>query len=207
MAETLAKRCLRFFVSLPTNLMYMVSLRELFFIFFKIGAFTLGGGYAMLTMVEQAIVTKKKYIEKDEFWDLIAVLQSLPGVFALNTALYVGYKLRGRWGAFWASLGAVLPSFIAILLIAMCFTEIKGNEYVERLFRGIRPCVVALIAVPAVNLIKKNCKNWVTILIALVSAGLIWWFKISPIWIIVVVSIAAVAYGMYNYKKMEGGDK
>lgn len=126
----------------------MVSLRELFIIFFRIGAFTLGGGYAMLTMVERDIVTKRKYIEKEEFWDLIAILQSLPGVFAVNTALYVGYKLRGRWGAFWASLGAVLPSFIAIILIAMCFTEIKDNEFVERLFKGIRPCVVALIAVP-----------------------------------------------------------
>lgn len=185
----------------------MVSLKELFVIFFKIGAFTLGGGYAMLTMVEDAIVTKRKYIEKEEFWDLIAVLQSLPGVFALNTALYVGYKLRGRWGAFWASLGAVLPSFLAIIIIAMCFTEIKDNEFVESLFKGIRPCVVALIAVPAVNLIKKNCKNWWMILIAILSAGLIWWFKVNPIWIIVVVSVAAVAYGMYGYNKMKGEQK
>lgn len=185
----------------------MVSLKELFVIFFKIGAFTLGGGYAMLTMVEDAIVTKRKYIEKEEFWDLIAVLQSLPGVFALNTALYVGYKLRGRWGAFWASLGAVLPSFLAIIVIAMCFTEIKDNEFVESLFKGIRPCVVALIAVPAVNLIKKNCKNWWMILIAILSAGLIWWFKVNPIWIIVVVSVAAVAYGMYGYNKMKGEQK
>lgn len=182
----------------------MVSLKELFWIFFRIGAFTLGGGYAMLAMVEQIVVTKKQYIEKDEFWDLIAVLQSLPGVFAVNTALYVGYKLRGRWGAFWAVLGAVLPSFLAIVLIAMCFTEIRDNEYVERLFRGIRPCVVALIAVPAFNLIRKNCKNWMMVLVALLSAGLIWWFKISPIWIIVVVSIGAVLYGMYGYDKMKG---
>lgn len=185
----------------------MVSLRELFVIFFKIGAFTLGGGYAMLTMVEQAIVTKRKYIDKEEFWDLIAVLQSLPGVFALNTALYVGYKLRGRWGAFGASLGAVLPSFLAIIVIAMCFTEIKDNEWVERLFRGIRPCVVALIAVPAVNLIKKNCKNWKMILVAVFSAVLIWWFKVNPIWIIAIVSVAAVIYGMYGYNKMKGQPK
>ncbi len=182
----------------------MVSLRELFIIFFRIGAFTLGGGYAMLTMVERDIVTKRKYIEKDEFWDLIAILQSLPGVFALNTALYVGYKLRGRWGAFWASLGAVLPSFIVIILFAMCFTEIKEKEFVVKLFEGIRPCVVALIAVPAVNLIKKNCKDWKMVLVAILSAVLIWWFKVNPIWIVVAVSVAAVAYGVYGCNKMKG---
>ena len=89
----------------------MVRLRELFGIFLRIGAFTLGGGYAMLSMVEMQIVTKKKYIPKDEFWNLIAVIQTLPGVFAINTALYVGYKLRGMKGALVAALGAALPSF------------------------------------------------------------------------------------------------
>ena len=103
----------------------MVPLRDLFTIFLQIGAFTLGGGYAMLAMVERSIVAKKGYIGKEEFWDMIAVVQTLPGVFAINTALYVGYKLRGKRGALCASVGAALPSFIAILLIAMFFADWK----------------------------------------------------------------------------------
>ena len=93
----------------------MVGLGKLFSIFLQIGTFTLGGGYAMLAMVEQAIVEKHKFMNKDEFWDLIAVVQTLPGVFAINTALYVGYKLGGKSGALVASLGAALPSFVAIM--------------------------------------------------------------------------------------------
>lgn len=183
----------------------MVSLRDLFTIFLKIGAFTLGGGYAMLTMVEQAIVARKRYLGKDEFWDMIAVVQTLPGVFAINTALYVGYKLRGKRGAFVSAVGAALPSFVAILLIAMFFTEIKDNEVVERIFRGVRPCVVALILVPAIRLIRKNCSDWKLMLVPLVAAGLIWWFKVSPIVIIVVVSVASLLYGVYFGHKMKGG--
>ena len=182
----------------------MVPLRELFSIFLQIGAFTLGGGYAMLAMVERSIVTKKRYIDKEEFWDMIAVVQTLPGVFAINTALYVGYKLRGKRGALCASVGAALPSFIAILLIAMFFAEVKDNELVERIFRGIRPCVVALILVPAVNLIRSNCKGWKMLPIPLISAALIGFFKVSPILIIVVVAVSALLYGIYFSKKMEG---
>lgn len=182
----------------------MVSLRDLFTIFLKIGAFTLGGGYAMLTMVEQAIVTKKKYLGKNEFWDMIAVVQTLPGVFAINTALYVGYNLRGKRGAFFSAVGAALPSFVAILLIAMFFTEIKDNEVVERIFRGVRPCVVALILVPAVRLIKQNCSSWKLALVPLLAALLIWWFKVSPILIILVVSVTSLLYGFYFNRKMKG---
>lgn len=178
----------------------MVGLFELFRIFFQIGAFTLGGGYAMLTIVEQKIVSQKKYIEKDEFWDLIAVVQTLPGVFAINTALYVGHKLRGVWGAFFATLGAALPSFIAILLIAMCFAEFKDNEMVESIFKGIRPCVVALILSPGINLIKKNGLSLKTVWIPIVAAIAIWWFEISPVYIVTMVIIGALLWGINKDK-------
>jgi chromate transporter len=171
-----------------------VGLFELFLIFFQIGAFTLGGGYAMLSMVEMKIVTKKGYLGKEEFWDLIAVAQTLPGVFAINTALYVGHKLRGKSGAFFSMLGAALPSFIAILLIAMFFMEVRGNEYVERLFRGIRPCVVALILSPAVNLIFKEGVSWKNIALPLVAAFLIFYFKVNPIWVISAVILFSLLY-------------
>lgn len=180
----------------------MVRLRELFGIFLRIGAFTLGGGYAMLSMVEMQIVTRKKYIPKDEFWNLIAVIQTLPGVFAINTALYVGYKLRGMKGALVAALGAALPSFVAILLISIFFTNFRENEYVERVFKGIRPCVIALIFVPAIRLIKNLKKSWKILWIPFVAAFLIWWLKVSPILIIVVACVTAVLLEMYSYKKL-----
>lgn len=180
----------------------MVRLRELFGIFLRIGAFTLGGGYAMLSMVEMQIVTKKKYIPKDEFWNLIAVIQTLPGVFAINTALYVGYKLRGMKGALVAAFGAALPSFVAILLISIFFTNFRENEYVERVFKGIRPCVIALIFVPAIRLIKNLKKSWKILWIPFVAAFLIWWLKVSPILIIVVACVTAVLLEMYSYKKL-----
>ena len=181
----------------------MVRLRELFGIFLQIGAFTLGGGYAMLSMVEMQIVTKKKYIPKDEFWNLIAVIQTLPGVFAINTALYVGYKLRGMKGALVAALGAALPSFVAILLISIFFTNFRENEYVERVFKGVRPCVIALIFVPAIRLIKNLKKSWKILWIPFVTAFLIWWLKVSPILIIVVACVTAVLLEMYSYKKLK----
>ncbi|MCQ2958778.1 MAG: chromate transporter [Bacteroidales bacterium] len=177
----------------------MVRLTELFRIFFQIGAFTLGGGYAMLAMVEMQIVTKKKYIEKDEFWDLISLVQTLPGVFAINTALYVGHKLRGTKGAIIAALGASLPSFIAILLIALFFKNFKENVFVEKIFKGIRPCVIAMIFVPAVRLIKNFGKNWKILWIPFVAAFIIWWFKISPILIIAVACACTLIFEAYSY--------
>ncbi len=180
----------------------MVRLKDLFLIFLQIGAFTLGGGYAMLSMVEMAIVTKRKYIAKEEFWDLIALVQTLPGVFAINTALYVGHKLRGKRGAIIAALGASLPSFIAILLIAIFFKNFKDNEIVESIFKGVRPCVVALILVPAIRLFKNLHATWKIAWVPFAAAFAIWWFKISPILIIVIACICALLFEFYSYKKI-----
>lgn len=185
----------------------MVGLFELFRIFFQIGAFTLGGGYAMLTMVENKIVTQRNYIPKDEFWDLISVAQILPGVFAVNTALYVGNRLRGKAGAIVAMVGAALPSFIAILLIATFFMGIRDNELVERVFLGIRPCVVALILSPAVKLIFKQKMSVRNLLIPLVAAFLIWWCKVNPVLIIAVVIFFSLFYCYFSNRPKEEAHK
>ena len=129
--------------------------KTLFQTFFKIGAFTLGGGYAMIPIIESEVVDKHQWIEKDEFLDLIAIAQSCPGVFAINISTFVGYKLKGRWGAFCTSLGAALPSFLIILGIAMFFHQFMHVGWIAAMFRGIRPAVVALIAVPTFNLAKR----------------------------------------------------
>ena len=119
--------------------------------FFKIGMFTLGGGYAMIPIIEAEVVDKNKWIEKEEFLDLIAIAQSCPGVFAVNISIFIGYKMRKLRGTLCTCIGTALPSFLIILLIAMFFHQFQDNSIVAAAFRGIRPAVVALIAVPTFN--------------------------------------------------------
>lgn len=123
--------------------------------FFKIGAFTLGGGYAMIPIIEAEVVDKYKWVDKEQFIDLIAVSQSCPGVFAINVSTFIGYKLKGTKGAICTTLGTALPSFLIILAIAMFFSQFEDNKIVAAMFRGIRPAVVALIAAPTFNLAKS----------------------------------------------------
>lgn len=174
---------------------------QLFYTFFKIGAFTLGGGYAMLPMVEKAVVDKKKWIGSDEFWDMIAVVQSLPGVFAVNTALYVGRRIAGLKGGLAAMLGAILPSFIIILLIATLFKDYKDNPTIERIFKGIRPCVVALILAPSIRMIQSAKLTWKTLLLFGTVVALIAWLKVASVYVIAAAIIGSAAYAYYHEKK------
>jgi len=169
---------------------------ELFFSFFKIGAFTIGGGYAMLSMVEKAVVDQKKWVANDEFWDMIAVVQSLPGVFAVNTALYVGHRVAGIKGAIAAMLGAIIPSITIILLLATVFREFRDNPVVERVFKGIRPCVVALILAPSLRMIKSAKVTWKTAIIPIAAVFLIWWCKVSPVYVILAAIAGSVIYAL-----------
>ena len=168
---------------------------ESFKTFFKIGIFTLGGGYAMIPLIEEEVVNKHRWVEKDEMLDLIAIAQSCPGVFAINIATFIGYKLNKTRGAIATALGTALPSFLIILAIAMFFSQFKDNPYVAAMFRGIRPAVVALIAVPTFNLGKRAQLNVWTIWIPVVSALLIWLLGVSPIWIIIAAGIGGYIYG------------
>lgn len=170
---------------------------QLFATFFKIGAFTLGGGYAMLSMVEKAVVDQKKWIDADEFWDMIAIIQSLPGVFAVNTALYVGHRINKTKGAVAAMLGAIIPSIVIILLLATVFREYRDQPVVERVFKGIRPCVVALILAPSLRMVKSAKLNWKTAVIPLATIFLIWWCKISPAFVILAAIAGSVIYAIY----------
>ena len=158
---------------------------ELIKTFFKIGIFTLGGGYAMIPLIEEEVVNRHKWVSKDEMLDLIAIAQSCPGVFAINIAIFIGYKLNKVRGALATTLGTALPSFLIILTIAMFFQQFKDNAIVAAMFKGIRPAVVALIAVPTFNLAKQAKLNKFTLWIPVVSALLIWLMGVSPIWIII----------------------
>ncbi len=167
----------------------------LFSTFFRIGLFTLGGGYAMIPIIEADVVDKRKWITREEFLDLIAIAQSCPGVFAINISIFVGYKLRRLPGAVCCALGTALPSFIIILLIAMFFHQFQDNPVVAAIFRGIRPAVVALIAVPTFNLARSARLTWATCWIPVACALFIWLLGVSPIYIIMAAALGGWAYG------------
>lgn len=161
----------------------------------------------MLSMVEKAVVDQKKWIENDEFWDMMAIVQSLPGVFAVNTALYVGEKVAGRKGAFASMLGAILPSIVIILLLATVFREFRDNPVVERIFKGIRPCVVALILAPSLRMIKSAKVTWKTAIIPILAVFLIWWCKISPAYVILTAIAGSLIYALIIERKAKEAEK
>lgn len=168
---------------------------EAFKTFFKIGAFTIGGGYAMIPVIESEVVDKHKWVSREEFIDLIAVAQSCPGVFAVNISIFIGYKLKQTKGAVITTLGTILPSFLIILLIAMCFRQFQDNEIVASIFRGIRPAVVALIAVPTYNLAKSAKINLTNCWIPIIGALLIYALGVNPIYILLIAGIGGYVYG------------
>lgn len=149
---------------------------QLFLTFLKIGAFTFGGGWAMISIIEKEIVDKHRWVSREEFLDLLAVAQSLPGILAVNMAVAVGDKLRRMRGSLCAAAGTILPSFIIILAIAIFLTPdtIKNNDVLSRIFQGIRPAVVALIIAPVINTARAAKIGWKTIAIPVVVALLIW---------------------------------
>lgn len=176
---------------------------SLFATFFKIGAFTLGGGYAMIPLVQHEVVNNRHWIEEEEFLDMIALAQSAPGIIAVNTAVFVGYKIHGWRGLISSVLGAVLPSFCIILLIASCFTQFRNYPQVEAVFKGIRPAVVALIAAPLYKMAKAAKVTWRTLWIPIVAALLIWLGGVSPVLIIIVAILSGLAKVWILGKKAE----
>lgn len=149
----------------------------------------------MVPLIENEIVTKRKWIAREDFIDLLAIAQSSPGVLAVNIAIFIGYKLRGVRGSIVTTLGTVLPSFTIILAIALFFHNFKDNPVVERIFKGIRPAVVALIAAPTFTMAKAARINRYTIWIPVLSALLIWLLGFSPIWIIIAAGLGGFAWG------------
>ena len=179
----------------PKTPLLLEGLGEAFITFFKIGLFTLGGGYAMIPIIEAEVVDKRHWVSREVFMDLIAVAQSCPGVFAINISTFIGYKLKKRRGAITCAVGTALPSFLIILAIAMFFHQFQDNPVVAAIFRGIRPAVVALIAVPTFNLAKSAKISWVNCWIPIGGALLIWLLGVSPILIILAAAIGGYVYG------------
>jgi chromate transporter len=174
-----------------------VSLWEIFLVFAKIGAFTIGGGYAMIPLI-QAEMSRRGWIADEDLPDIVALSQSAPGVMAVNISIFAGHKLRGVKGSIAATLGSILPSFLIILAIAMFFTAFKDNPWVERAFKGIRPVVISLIAVPMVKMAQKSCKNVWHWALAIVSLVLVSFLNVSPIYIILCVLVLGFSVTCYK---------
>ncbi len=172
-----------------------VGIREMFFTNFRIGLFTIGGGYAMIPLIEEKVVKEKKWVSKEELVDLMAVAQSCPGIFAVNISIFIGHKLRGTKGALWSTLGTALPSFLIILFIALFFQQFRDNEIVEKIFRGVRPSVVALIAVPVFKMAKTAKVNLFTVWIPIAAALSIWLLGVNPIYVILLAGFGGFLWG------------
>lgn len=152
--------------------MKKVSLWSMFWKFFKIGAFTFGGGYAMIPLIEREIVSNK-WIDKEEVANMVAISQSIPGAVAVNMSLFVGFKIAKKKGGIVAVLGCILPSFLTILLIAMFFSNIQDEKIVKNAFTGVLSAVVALILLSAVRIAKIAILDIVTLVLTLITVAVL----------------------------------
>lgn len=178
-------------------------LGRLFIRFLRIGAFTFGGGYAMISLVEHEAVERNGWLSKEEFDDLLSLAQSAPGPIALNMAVFTGYRVEGFKGAVAAMLGIVIPSFLIILLIAACLADFREYPAIEAAFKGMRPAVVALIAAPIIGFMRGM--KWWKIAIAAAIAAAIWMVGISPVLFIILGIVAGVGYGLWDTRWRRDG--
>ncbi|MBQ0048882.1 MAG: chromate transporter [Bacteroidales bacterium] len=163
--------------------------------FFHIGLVTIGGGYAMIPLIEEQVVKKKKWATQEELIDLMAVAQSCPGIFAVNISIFLGHKLGGTKGAFIAALGTSLPSFLIILAVAIFFQQFRDYDLINRAFRGIRPAVVALIACPVFKMAKTAKINRFTVWIPIAAALAICLLGVNPVYVILLAGIGGFLWG------------
>ena len=167
----------------------MKKLIELFISIFKIGAFTFGGGYAMILLIEEEVVNNKGWLSKEEFVDILIVAQSLPGALAVNTSIFLGYKISGILGAITTLIAVILPSFFIILIIAIFFMQFRDNYYINAAFQGITAAVPILVLVGAISLsrgLSKNLRTILTIIIALIA---LMFFNIHPVLVVVISGV------------------
>ncbi len=178
------------------------SLWQLFLVFAKIGAFTIGGGYAMISLIQNEIV-RRKWLSEDDFSELITLAQTAPGLLAVNISIFTGFRLRGVKGSIVATLASILPSFLIILAIAMAFSGFQDNPVVIRVFKGIRPVVVALILVPMINMARKSDDRWWKWILSATVLGLVGFLGISPIYILLCVIVIFLGISVCREKRMK----
>lgn len=170
--------------------------------FLLIGGFTFGGGHAMLELIRREVVDRYHWMDDAEFIDLFAMAQSLPGVFAVNISIFVGYRLRGILGAVICAFSCTLPSFLIILSIAIYASRFKDNPHIEAIFKGMRPAVVALIAAPCVSVWRALKLGIKWIWIPIIAAVSVWYFGISPVTVILLSALLGWIYTMFISKEL-----
>ena len=181
----------------------IINYLKLFFTFAKIGMFTIGGGYAMIPLIEREIV-KKHWMSKEEFMEMFALTQSLPGVFAVNISIFVGYKLYKVGGSLVCALATILPSFGIMMIIAMFFSRFQDNQIMIRIFNGIRPAVVALILFPCLSAIRALKLKYIQLVAPVIATVLIWQFGLSPVYIVLAGIVGGMVYTLWLKDKIKG---
>lgn len=178
----------------------MRELFNIFWTFLKIGAFTFGGGYAMIPLIQHEVINNRRWLKEHEFGDLLTLAQAAPGPIALNTAVFVGYKRCRYIGSFAAVLGVVVPSFVIILLVAIFFSDMRHNPWVDAAFKGMRPAVVALIVAPIMGLARGM--HFSLMAVSAATALLVWYFGMSPVWFLVAGAIAGILWAASKGKEV-----
>lgn len=179
----------------------MKTLIDLFFTFCRIGGLTFGGGYAMLPMIQKEIVEEKKWATEEEVLDYYAVGQCTPGIIAVNTATFIGYKVQGIIGAIVATLGVVFPSLIIITIIAALLKNFASYAIIQHAFSGIRVAVIALIISAILKLAKTSIKNYITLIIAILAFISVAFVNLSPIYIVVVAACVGLISKLIRGRK------
>ena len=177
-----------------TELKLSKKLLHLYFTFMKIGGFTIGGGYAMIPIIQNTAVDKEKWLSEETMTDYLALAQAAPGAVGINTATAVGYKVCGLLGAVSATLGMVTPSFVSIILIALMFEQFQEMILVQNAFSGVRAAVVSLILIAVFRMFKTTVKGSFQFIVAISAMIAIWHFKISSPYVILVAALVAVIY-------------
>lgn len=167
---------------------------QLFLTFFKVGALVFGGGFAMIPIIEREVVTNKKWVSPEDFIDMIAVTQASPGPVAVNSAVFIGYKLKGLPGALVSLLGTVLPSFTIILLFAIFLASQGDNEILKRFFAGVRPAVAALILGAGLKMGKKVIHSSFALIISISALVTLFLLGLHPIILIILGALTGVLY-------------
>lgn len=179
------------------------KLLSLFVTFFKIGAFTFGGGYAMIPLIQKEIAENKKWITDKEILDVIAIAESTPGPIAINSATFVGYKVCGFWGAFFSTLGVVLPSFVIILLISFVLREFAEYRAVKYAFMGIRAGVLALVLKALISMYKQCPKNLVSYILAGLAFLIVTIFDINVLFVIIGCGVAGLITSLVAKRRVK----
>ncbi len=171
------------------------TLLQIFWTFLKIGALTFGGGYAMIPIIEKEFVDNHGFISRDDIVDIFALAQSAPGAIAINSSMFIGFKVAGTHGSLVATLGMMIPSYVIITLIAIFSSHFFDLPVVQRFFGGIRAAIIALILISAIRMAKKTAKHYIGLVIILITAILVFLFNLNPILLV----FASVIFGLLSY--------